>query len=71
MAQPPKLFSDFNTLQLACVTSMVVFVILLFFMGVDHVNPADLPQKIVDRLKDHDTERKVYIVADIRTRWDQ
>ena len=30
--RPPNLFSDFNTLQFACVTSMVVFVILLFFM---------------------------------------
>lgn len=28
----PKLFSDFNTPQFVCVMSMVVFVILVFFM---------------------------------------
>src|SRR5215467_336722 len=110
--RPPKLFSDFNTLQFACVMSMVVFVILLFFMtaptshhsiscdlakvnhpipmpsanredaikivitrdgklffGTEQVDPADLSQKIVDRLKDRSTERKVYVVADMRARW--
>jgi biopolymer transport protein ExbD len=34
----PRLFSDFNTLQFACVMGMVLFVILLIFMvvPVDH-----------------------------------
>lgn len=110
--KPPKLFSDLNTLQFACVMGMVVFVILLFFMtapthhhgisydlakvnhpvsmpganredaikiavlrdgqvffGSSRVDPADLPQKIFDRLKDRSTWRKVYIVADMRARW--
>ena len=110
--RPSKLFSDFNTLQFACVMSMVVFVILLFFMtaptshrsisydlakvnravpmrsanredaikivitrdgnvffGADHVNPADVSKKIVDRLQDHSIERKVYVFADMRARW--
>ena len=110
--RPPKLFADFNTLQFACVMSIVVFVILLFFMtapthhhgiscdlakvnhpipmpgadredaikvfvmrdgqvflATERVNPADLPQKIVDRLQDRSIERKVYIVADMRARW--
>jgi|SRR5690348_1017895 len=39
------------------------------FFGTDRVNPADLSQRIVDRLKDHSTERKVYVVADMRARW--
>lgn len=110
--RPPKPFRDLNTFQFSCVTSMVAFVLLLFFMtaptphngtaydlakvkhpismpsadredaikvvitrdgkvffGPEHINPADLPQKIVDRLKDRGTERKVYIVADMRARW--
>jgi len=111
--KPAKLFSDFNTLQFACVMSLVVFVVLLtvltfgaptcggmsadlpkvlhpvsmrgadredamivnitrdgkVYFAVDQVNPADLPQKIADRLKDHDVERKVYIKADMRARW--
>ncbi len=43
----PKLFSDFNTLQFACVMSMVVFVILLVFMTIPpgHYGvSADLPK---------------------------
>jgi biopolymer transport protein ExbD len=39
------------------------------FFGTDRVNPADLSQRIVDRLKDHSTERKVYVVADMRATW--
>ena len=30
--KPAKLFSDFNTLQFACVMAVVVFVLLLVFM---------------------------------------
>ena len=30
--KPAKLYSDFNTLQFACVMSLVVFVLLVFFM---------------------------------------
>ena len=39
------------------------------FFGAVRIDPADLHQKIDDRLKDHRIERKVYIVADMRTRW--
>jgi biopolymer transport protein ExbD/biopolymer transport protein TolR len=39
------------------------------YFGVDHINPAELAQKIADRLKDHSVERKVYIKADMRARW--
>ena len=39
------------------------------FFGTDQVNLADLSQKIVDRLKDHGIEWKIYIVADMRSRW--
>jgi biopolymer transport protein ExbD len=110
--RPARLFSDFNTLPFARVVSMLVFIILLFFMTapthhhstsydlakVNHPVPmpgadrercnkngcharrpsllwdrpgksADLPQKIVDHLKDHGMEPKVYIVADMRPRW--
>lgn len=111
--RPAKLFSDFNTMQFACVMSMIVFVVLLvvlmygapichgtstdlskvdhpvsmpgadredamivnvtrdgkIYFAVDRVNPADLCQKITDRLKDHSVERKVYIKADMRARW--
>lgn len=45
--QPAKLFSDFNTLQFACVMSMVVFVILLVFMTIPphhHGTSVDLPK---------------------------
>jgi biopolymer transport protein TolR len=41
---------------------------LASFRG-DHVNPADLPAKIQDRLKDRGVERKVYIRADSRAKW--
>jgi len=38
------------------------------FFGADRVDPADLRQKILDCLKDHSFERKVYIIADMRAR---
>lgn len=41
----------------------------MVFLGSDRVDPADLPQKIADRLKDHSVERKVYVIADLRARW--
>ena len=111
--KPAKLFSDFNTLQFAAVMSVLVFLLLLFFMtaptqhhalavdlakadhpvsmtwanredamivditrdgkiffGRDFVTSVDLPEKIADRLKDHGVERKVYIRADMRARWE-
>ena len=39
------------------------------YFGTDRIWSADLAQKIQDRLKDRDVERKVYITADQRTRW--
>jgi len=39
------------------------------YFGADQVISADLPRKIVDRLRDRDVERKVYIKADMRARW--
>jgi biopolymer transport protein ExbD len=39
------------------------------YFGVDQVDPVRLPQKIAERLKDRDVERKVYVVADMRARW--
>lgn len=46
--QSPKLFSDFNTLQFASVTGMVLFVILLVFMTdssrYHHAGSVDLPK---------------------------
>ena len=36
----------------------------------DWIVPADLPQKIAEHLKDRGVERKVYISADMRARWD-
>ncbi len=39
------------------------------YFGTEHVDPADLSQKITDCLKDHSVERKVYINADTRARW--
>ena len=111
--KPARLFSDFNTLQFACVMALVMFVLLLVFMvhtepfhrgsvdlpkvlhpvsmhgadredamivnvtrdgkvyfGAEQVRPADLSQKIAVRLNDHSVERKVYIKADMRARWD-
>jgi biopolymer transport protein TolR len=39
------------------------------YFGVEQVRADALPQKIADRLKDHNVERKVYIKADTRARW--
>src|SRR4051812_4327493 len=39
------------------------------YLGTEQVWLADLSAKIQDRLKNHDVERKVYIVADKRARW--
>jgi biopolymer transport protein ExbD len=39
------------------------------YFGGDRVWSGDLAQKIQDRLKDRDVERKVYIMADMRARW--
>lgn len=39
------------------------------YFGAEHITPADLRQRIADRLKDHGVERKVYIKADMRARW--
>jgi biopolymer transport protein TolR len=33
------------------------------------VTADDIREKVVDRLKDHTVERKVYILADMRARW--
>jgi biopolymer transport protein ExbD len=41
----------------------------VIYFGVDRVAPIHLRDKIQDRLKDRDVERKVYIVADLRVRW--
>lgn len=40
------------------------------FLGYDQLDVADLPTKIQDRLRDRGVERKVYLVADTRVRWD-
>lgn len=45
--KPTKVFSDFNTLQFACVMSLVVFVILIVFMTMPtpfHSSYPDLPK---------------------------
>ena len=39
------------------------------YFGSEHVNPADLPQKIAERLQDRSVERKIYVKADMRARW--
>jgi biopolymer transport protein TolR len=39
------------------------------YFGGDRVNPAFLPERIADHLKDRGAERKVYITADMRARW--
>ena len=36
----------------------------------DEIMPADLADRIRDRLKDHGVERKVYIQVDMRAKWD-
>ena len=40
------------------------------YFGSDRIIPESLPARIADRLKDHVVERKVYISADGRARWD-
>ena len=37
------------------------------YFAIDQINPANLPQKIADRMKDQSVERKIYIKADMRT----
>jgi len=39
------------------------------WFGTDPVYDDSLPDKIIERLKDHGVERKVYIKADMRARW--
>jgi biopolymer transport protein ExbD len=39
------------------------------YFGIDRIWADDLAQKIRDRLKDREVERKVYITADVRARW--
>lgn len=41
----------------------------MIFFGSDRVRSGDLGQKIAERLKDRDVERKVYIRADPRAQW--
>jgi biopolymer transport protein ExbD/biopolymer transport protein TolR len=39
------------------------------YFGVNRIVPAELPERITERLKDQSVERKVYIKADMRARW--
>jgi biopolymer transport protein ExbD len=39
------------------------------YFGSDRVWSGDLAQRIQNRLKDRELERKVYIMADVRARW--
>jgi biopolymer transport protein TolR len=39
------------------------------YFAADQIMPANLAQKIADRMNDHSVERKVYIRVDMRTRW--
>jgi biopolymer transport protein ExbD len=41
------------------------------YFGTDRIWSGELAQKIADRLKNRGVERKVYIVADMRARWDR
>lgn len=41
------------------------------YLGTEQTNAAELPAKIQDHLKDREVERKVYITADMRARWDR
>lgn len=67
---PPKLFSDFSTLQFGCVMGMVVFVMLLVFMTIPtghHGISADLPKVLYPvsmRGADREDALKVYIMRD-------
>jgi biopolymer transport protein ExbD len=39
------------------------------YFGTDHVNTDALGERITERLKDREIERKVYIIADTRAYW--
>jgi biopolymer transport protein ExbD len=39
------------------------------YFGSEQINVIDLPAKVLDRMKDRGVERKVYVVADMRSRW--
>ena len=39
------------------------------YLGTEQISLPDLPEKIQDRLKDREVERKVYIAADLRAPW--
>jgi len=39
------------------------------YFGAEQIRFGGLPAKIQDRLKDREVERKVYVVADMRSRW--
>ena len=41
------------------------------YLGSQQIAFGDLTAKIQDRLKDREVERKVYVVADMRVRWDR
>ena len=41
------------------------------YLGSEQIAFGDLTAKIQDRLKDREVERKVYVVADMRARWDR
>ena len=40
------------------------------YLGFQQIRLPDLPAKIQGRLKDREVERKVYVVADMRARWE-
>jgi biopolymer transport protein TolR len=39
------------------------------YLGTDQITPYTVREKLPERLKDHGVERKVYILADMRTKW--
>jgi biopolymer transport protein ExbD len=39
------------------------------YLGTDQITPYTVREKLPERLKNHGVERKVYIVADMRTKW--
>lgn len=41
------------------------------YFGSEQVSPDSLAAKIQERLKDRGVERKVYVMADFRARWDR
>ena len=68
---PPKVLHPVSMPNAGREDAMVVSIFRdgKVYFGVERVNPADLPQRITDRLKDHSVEKKVYINADLRARW--